>query len=479
MLDCLPAAEVGMETSALPLHTARPATLEALCATLGPAQAAWLDATGFAARSGQLALLPGEAGRPLAGAVLGLGTDDPASPWPFGALPFALPEGSLWRLAAGDHDAASAVLGWGLGAYRYRRFRRGGREGAEDAPPDRAPARLLAPPGTESAVATAAAAWRVRDLINAPPNHHGPAELAEAVRALAGEHPGAACRIVEGAALAEGFPLVAAVGAGSARPPRVAILEWQGSADGPLIALCGKGVCFDSGGLDLKPSAAMLRMKKDMAGAAVLIGVADLVMRARLPVRLLLLVGAVENAVSGTAMRPLDVVRSRKGLTVEIGNTDAEGRLVLADLLALAGERGAEVVLDCATLTGAARVALGPDLPALFCNDEVLAETLLAAGRATHDPLWRLPLYSGYKSWLDSKVADLSNVSAKPMAGAITAALFLQRFVPPRARWAHIDLYGWNDTARPGRPEGGEAQAMRALHAAIAALAERQGLPDR
>ena len=486
MLDCLPAeSEAGTDTAALTLHTARPETLAALRATLGAAQAAWLEATGFTARLGQLALLPGEAGG-LAGAVLGLGGDgEPTSPWPFGALPFALPERSLWRLGTGDHDAAAAVLGWGLGAYRYRRFKGTGGGGAESAadqaPPssDRAPARLLAPAGTESAVAAAAAAWRVRDLINTPPNHLGPAELAEAVRALAAEHPGATCRIVEGAELAEGFPLIATVGAGSARPPCVAILEWQGSADGPLIALCGKGVCFDSGGLDLKPSAAMLRMKKDMGGAAVLIGVADLVMRSRLPVRLMLLVGAVENAVSGTAMRPLDVVRSRKGLTVEIGNTDAEGRLVLCDLLTLAGERRPDVVLDCATLTGAARVALGPDLPALFSNDDALAEMLLAAGRKAHDPLWRLPLHSGYDSWMDSAVADVSSVGSKPMAGAITAALFLQRFVPSGVRWAHLDLYAWNDSSRPGRPEGGEAQAMRAIHAAISALAEQHGQPDR
>jgi leucyl aminopeptidase len=223
----------------------------------------------------------------------------------------------------------------------------------------------------------------------------------------------------------------------------------------------------------------MLRMKKDMGGAAVMLGVAELVMRARLPVRLLVLIGAVENAVSGTAMRPMDVIRTRKGLTVEVGNTDAEGRLVLCDLLAFAGERGADILIDCATLTGAARVALGPDLPALFASDDALAEAILAAGRAVHDPLWRLPLHAGYASWLDSGVADLSNVGSKPMAGAITAALFLQRFVPPKARWAHIDLYAWNDSPRPGRPEGGEAQAMRALHAAIAALAERHGQLDR
>jgi leucyl aminopeptidase len=231
-------------------------------------------------------------------------------------------------------------------------------------------------------------------------------------------------------------------------------------------------VCFDTGGLDLKPSSAMLRMKKDMGGAAVVLAVAEMVMRSALPVRLLVLVGAVENAISATAMRPMDVLRTRKGLKVEIGNTDAEGRLVLADLLAYAAEQQPAVILDCATLTGAARVALGPDLPALFSNDDALAERLLAAGRAVHEPLWRLPLHDGYDSWLDSAAADLSNVAQKPMAGAVVAALFLRRFVPPSTPWLHLDLYAWNDANRPGRPEGGEAQAARALHALIEQLPE-------
>jgi leucyl aminopeptidase len=270
---------------------------------------------------------------------------------------------------------------------------------------------------------------------------------------------------------------VAAVGRGSARPPLVVDLAWRGSAAGPeapLIALCGKGVCFDSGGYDLKPATAMLRMKKDMGGAAVAAGVARLVMQADLPVRLRLLIGAVENSIGAHAMRPLDVVRTRKGLTVEIGNTDAEGRLVLCDLLADADAAAPALLMDFATLTGAARVALGPDLVALFTEDDRLAEDLLAAGLDAEDPLWRMPLWRGYAGWLDSQAADLANVSGKPHAGAVVAALFLQRFVSRERRWAHFDLYAWNDSPRPGRPEGGEATGMRA---AFRALAARFGTP--
>jgi leucyl aminopeptidase len=260
----------------------------------------------------------------------------------------------------------------------------------------------------------------------------------------------------------------------------VAVLRWQGpgaGADAPLVALCGKGVCFDTGGLDLKPAAAMLRMKKDMGGAATMIALAEMLMAAGTPIRLLLLVGAVENAVSGTAFRPMDVIATRKGLTVEIGNTDAEGRLVLADLLAFAAEQAPALVLDAATLTGAARVALGPDLPALFSDDAEVAKTILRFGLDVQDPLWQLPLHRSYVSWLDSTVADLNNVATKPMAGAVIAALFLRRFVPDDLPWAHLDLYAWNDQARPGRPEGGEIQAARALSRAVAALLLRRDNP--
>jgi leucyl aminopeptidase len=455
MLDCLS----DPTAAALPLHAVTPAGLDALLATLPAEQAAFLRASRFAAKAQDLRLLPGGAG--LAGAVLGLGADpvEAARPWAFGGAPCALPEGTTWRIE-GAPDPAAAVLGWCLGAYRFRRLK-------SDA--GRAAAQLVPPAGTAPAQRQAAAICRGRDLVNLPASHLGPAELAEAVRALGARH-GARVEVIEGAALAEGFPAVQAVGGGSPRAPRVAVLRWEGKADGPLVALCGKGVCFDTGGLDLKPAAAMLRMKKDMGGAAAVMAAAEMLMAADAPIRLLLLVGAVENAVSGTAFRPLDVIRTRKGLTVEIGNTDAEGRLVLADLLALACESEPAMLFDCATLTGAARVALGPDLPALFTDDDALADALIRAGEAESDPLWRLPLQKNYIYWLDSSVADLNNVSSKPMAGAIVAALFLRHFVAPGTRWAHADLYAWNDQTRPGRPEGGEVQAARAVARAVGAL---------
>jgi leucyl aminopeptidase len=311
------------------------------------------------------------------------------------------------------------------------------------------------------------AIWMARDLINTPPNLLGPVELAEFSISLA-KRFGAQCDTFAGEALDAAYPTVAAVGRGSARPARVVAFHWRGSsahADAPLLSLCGKGVCFDTGGYDLKPSAGMLRMKKDMGGAAAVLGLARMIMAADLPLRLAVRVGCVENSVSGTAMRPSDVIRTRSGLSVEVGNTDAEGRLVLCDLLHEASDENPTLLVDCATLTGAARVALGPDLPALFSNNDSLCEALLREGNVVHDPLWRLPLWDGYNEWLKSSVADLNNVSSKPMAGAVTAALYLQRFVRPEVPWMHIDLYAWNDQTRPGRPEGGEAMTIRALFA--------------
>jgi leucyl aminopeptidase len=272
--------------------------------------------------------------------------------------------------------------------------------------------------------------------------------------------------VVRGEALDEAYPTVAAVGRGSERPPCVVTLRWQGSSatdSSPLISLCGKGVCFDSGGYDLKPSAGMLRMKKDMGGAAAMMALASLIMAEDLPVRLVLRVGCVENSVSGRAMRPLDVIRTRSGRTVEIGNTDAEGRLVLCDLLDEAAAEEPELLIDAATLTGAARTALGPDLPAMFCNDPAWTQRMMEAGSAVHDPVWSLPLWAGYDSWLDSNVADLNNVSSKSFAGAIVAALFLQRFVTSAKAWLHLDIYAWNDQSRPAAPEGGEIQSIRAI----------------
>ncbi len=450
-LDCLTEADAG----ARPLHTVRPAGLEGFLAGQPKAHEAWLRETGFAAKAGELRLLPGPDG--VSGAVLGLGED--LSPHVFGGLPADLPEGSVWRLASGDHDIAAATLGFALGYYRYTGVR----------PAERRFARLVAGPEQAASRSIAAAAWMVRDLINTPPNLLGPVELADAAQSLAKRY-GAAVEIVEGPALDELYPTVAAVGRGSARPPRVVTIRWRGDKANdasPLVSLCGKGVCFDTGGYDLKPSAGMLRMKKDMGGAAVALGVTRLVMEAGLPIRLVTRIGCVENSVSGTAMRPSDVIRTRSGLTVEVGNTDAEGRLVLCDLLADASAEAPAVLFDFATLTGAARVALGPDLPALFCNDDAWAAALTSAGMAVFDPVWRLPLWAGYDDWLKSPVADLNNISSRPFAGAIVAALFLQRFVTPGTDYAHIDLYAWNDQTRPGRPEGGEAQSMRAVFAAL------------
>jgi leucyl aminopeptidase len=447
---------IGEAQHARLVHAIRPAGLEAWMAGLPAAQAAWLRGSEFRAKAHELRLLPGPDG--VAGAVLGLG--EARGPHAFGSLAFALPEGD-WALAPGDFDVPSAVLGFGLGAYRYSQFRA----------PKRAPARLVVGAGAGRAVSQVRAAWRVRDLINAPANLLGPAELAAAAVALASEHK-AGWTLTEGADLEREYPTVAAVGRGSERAPVVAAFRWQGStagADAPLVALCGKGVCFDTGGYDLKPPGAMLRMKKDMGGAATVLGLAQLIMDADLPVRLAVRIGCVENSVSGRAMRPLDVIRTRRGLAVEVGNTDAEGRLVLCDLLAEASDEKPALLVDCATLTGAARVAVGPDLPAYFTNDDGWAAALETAAAQQHDPVWRLPLWDGYDSWLDSPVADLNNVATRPMAGAVVAALFMRRFLAPGTSWLHFDLYAWNDSSRPGRPEGGEAQAMRAVCAAIEA----------
>jgi leucyl aminopeptidase len=448
----LPCAPAGAAARAV--HAVRPAELESLLAALPVAQAAYARAAGFAARPQELVLLPGADG--IGAAVLGLGED--RSPYAFGDLAYRLPLGD-WRIAPGAFAADSALLGFLLGAYRFRAFK----------PPKREPARIATEGASQRATSLAAAIWMVRDLINMPANLLGPAELADVALALAERH-GAAPHRVAGEALAREYPAVSAVGMGSARPPVVAGFSWRGSRatnESPLLALCGKGVVFDSGGYDIKPADGMLRMKKDMGGAATVLGVARAIMQADLPLRLLVRVGCVENSVSGTAMRPLDVIRTRRGLTVEVGNTDAEGRLVLADLLAEASDAAPTLLLDCATLTGAARVALGPDVVPLFGNDDAWCGELLRAGAAEHDPLWRLPLWDGYDSWLDSSVADMNNVSAKAFAGAITAALFLRRFVATGTPWLHLDVYAWNDTTRPGQPEGGEAQALRAICSAV------------
>ncbi|MDP9164269.1 MAG: leucyl aminopeptidase family protein, partial [Pseudomonadota bacterium] len=318
-------------------------------------------------------------------------------------------------------------------------------------------------------VRLAQATAMVRDLVDTPASDMGPADLEEAVRALAGAH-GATVTTTLGDALEQGYPMIAAVGRGAerSRAPRLIELTW-GRDDAPRVAIVGKGVCFDSGGLDIKPASGMRLMKKDMGGAAHALALAGLVMAERLPLRLHLLIPAVENSVSATAFRPGDILASRAGKSVEIDNTDAEGRLVLGDALARAVEEEPELILDFATLTGAARVALGPDLPATFINDEPTAAQLLAAAHEHADPIWRMPLWDGYDEMLKSDLADLANAADSPFAGAITAALFLRRFVPEGTPWAHFDTFAWRPAARPGRPKGGEAMGLRAAFALLAA----------
>jgi leucyl aminopeptidase len=393
----------------------------------------------------------------IANAVFGLG----AAPVPviFGKLPGALPENTTWRLAPGAYDPAMALKGFCLGAYRFDRYKSA----------TRGMARLAVTDAATETLQAVRSIYLARDLINTPANDLGPQELADAVMQLATQSGAAATRI-DGAALQDGYPAIAAVGAGSDRAPVMIRMSWQGSdaqETSPLVSLCGKGVCFDTGGYDIKPSSGMVRMKKDMGGAAIALGLARLIMALDLPVRLKLRIGCAENSVSGHAMRPSDVIRTRRGLHVEVGNTDAEGRLVLADLLAEAADESPDFLIDFATLTGAARAALGPDLPALFCNDEPWAAQWAEAGTRSGDPVWRLPLWAGYESWNKSKIADLNNSPSKPMAGAIMGALFLQRFVRPGLRWAHLDTYAWNDSAQPGQPEGGEAQGLCAAFDAI------------
>jgi len=415
----------------------------------------WVEGVGFEAKPGSNTLVPGADGAP--GRAL-VGVEARPDIWSYGGLPKALPR-ATYRIDGKLEPAAAtrAALGWALGGYAFARYKK--QPGV---------ARLVWPAGADRAAVErmAAAAFLVRDLVNTPAEDMGPAELAAAAEAVARAH-GARLRVTVGDDLLKAnYPLVHAVGRASVRAPRLVDLHWGGR--GPRITLVGKGVCFDSGGLDLKSAQNMLLMKKDMGGAAHVLALAQMIMDAGLPVRLRVLVPAVENSVAGNAFRPLDVIRSRKGMTVEIGNTDAEGRLILCDALAEACADKPDLIVDCATLTGAARVALGPELPVLFSNHDGTAEALLRHGEDEDDPLWRLPLHKPYRRMLDSKVADINNVSESGFAGAITAALFLNEFVEPTIPWVHIDMMAWNPSARPGRPEGGEAQGLRALYALIA-----------
>ncbi len=451
---------VDRSSSSLPVQVVSQAKWRGWLKKQSAARRGWIESLGTAGKAGDLVVLPGRDGK-AGGAVLVVS----ATPtlWDYGSLATRLPAGT-WRIVSdtapvSPTDAAVAI---GLGTWRFERYK------ARKAKPG---ARLLWPQGADKARATAMieAIFMARDLITTPSSDMGPAELAAAAQALAKTHKAKFSVIVGDDLLKKNYPMVHAVGRASTRAPRLIDLVWGRESD-PKVTLVGKGVCFDTGGLDLKAAAGMLNMKKDMGGAATVLAVAAMVMACGLRVRLRVLVPAVENSVSGNAFRPLDVVPTRKGISVEIGNTDAEGRLILCDALHEGATEKPAMMVDCATLTGAARVALGPDLPALFCNDDALADALLAAGRRVADPLWRMPLFAGYRRMLDSKVADINNAPGVPFAGSITAALYLKEFVPDSVPWAHIDMMAWNNAAKPGRPEGGEAQAARAIFTTIEGL---------
>ena len=432
------------------LYVVHPDDWTAWLSAQPPRVRAIVAAGGLTGKPGNAAILPGEAAEDWA--ALLVCNEDAGSPWRIASRATALPEG-VYRL--GDGDPGPAALGWLLAQHRFTRYRKAPTEG---------PRVLLTgdPARIDETVRMAQAVARVRDLVDTPASDLGPAELEGEVATLASAH-GATMTVARGRELEAGYPMIHAVGQAAAkgREPRLIELEWGNPAH-PRIALVGKGVAFDTGGLDIKPSAGMRLMKKDMGGAAHALALTQLVMQARLPVRLHLVIPAVENAIAGNAFRPGDVLTSRKGITVENTNTDAEGRLILGDALTRAGEAEPELILDFATLTGAARVALGPDLPPLFTDDDTLAAQLTAAAIREHDPLWRMPLWSGYDDMLKSDVADMVNAPDSGFAGAVTAALFLRRFVPRGVAWAHLDIFAWRPVARPGRPKGGDALGLRA-----------------
>ncbi|WP_213437598.1 MULTISPECIES: leucyl aminopeptidase family protein [Lysobacteraceae] len=451
----LPAGFTAPADTSLPLFCVERAGFDDWRRLQLPALGGWIDAQTFSATSGSVLLLPGEHG--IAGAVLGIG--DRLDPYSYAHAPFALPPGD-WHLATDlDDDARRALqLGWGLGAYKFARYKA----------PMRAPARLAMDGLDDETLDTLAACVRVRDLVNTPTEDMGPDQLEQACCELA-ERFGAKIEVISGDDLLKhNFPAIHAVGRASYRAPRLISLQWGDDA-APHLAIVGKGVCFDTGGLDIKAADGMRNMKKDMGGAAHAIALAELVMARKLPVRMTLLVPAVENAIGPMSYRPGDVLTTRLGVSVEIDNTDAEGRVVLCDALAFAAESKPALLMDFATLTGAARIALGPDLPALYSNDESVAGAWIAASAAQRDPVWRMPLWRPYLRYLISGIADIANGGPSRMAGSITAALYLERFVPESQPWAHLDVYSWNDTDRAGKPAGGEAQGLRAAWAMLKA----------
>lgn len=439
-------------TGTTPIRVVDRSTFTAQLKAAPAATARWLHATGFHGAPDTHALVPAADGS-LGEVWAGVRAAD--FPWALAALPKALPVGRYALSADGlAVDATAAAMSWELGAYQFDLYK----------PAKREPASLVLAPGAaaERGLLLAAAIASTRDLVNTPAEHMGPAELAEAVKLVARQHGAKFRQTVGDDLLQAGFPAIHAVGRAAARAPRLIELNW-GDPKHPKLTLVGKGVCFDTGGLDLKSADGMRLMKKDMGGAANALGLAQLVMALGLPVQLQLLIPAVENAVAGNAYRPGDVIKTRQGLRIEIGNTDAEGRVILCDAIAYGAERAPALLIDLATLTGAARTALGPQLPALFSRDMALAREIVDLGLALHDPLWHLPLWRDYHAGIESEIADIVNTGRGTMAGAINAAIFLEDFVPAALPWLHVDLFAWNDGARPGRPPGGEAQAIRTL----------------
>jgi leucyl aminopeptidase len=443
--------------TAIPIWFVNAANFADVRAQLDPRARAFADAAGFEPKPGRYLALPGETG--LSGILFGIeAAKDDRDLFLPGRLPQHLPDGA-YRFGNEPHDERLAALAFALGTYRFARYRK-----ADDY---KLTLELTQSVDRDDLDRIVEGVSLARDLINTPANDMGPPDLEDAARALAKRHGAEVKAIVGDELLKENFPLIHAVGRAASRAPRLIDLTW-GDAGHPRVTLVGKGVCFDTGGLDIKGDAPMLNMKKDMGGAATALALAHMIMARGLNIRLRVLIPAVENSISGDAFRPRDVYKSRKGITVEIGNTDAEGRLVLADALTLADEDKPALIADFATLTGAARVALGPDIPAFFSDDDTLASGLMERAASENDPLWRLPLWRPYDSMLDSKVADINNVGSGGLAGAITAALFMRRFVTAES-WVHFDLFAWTPSAKPGRPEGGECQVARALYAMLAA----------
>ena len=439
-----------MATKSLPLICV--AEGEAAPSGITPAQIRWAEANGFKGQRGRLLALPGE-DHAIAGYLFGLGAAAGRPPLVLGLAALALEPGR-YHLAGDAGDPHLAALGFRLGAYRFDRYRK-----------PRGTVTLDTPQGADAAELDrlVAAAFLARDLINTPANDLGPNALAGEIEAFAARHGLELTSVVGDDLLARNFPLIHAVGRAAAEPPRLLDFSW-GDPSAPKVTLVGKGVTFDTGGLDIKPSSSMLLMKKDMGGAANILGLAHAVIDAGLKVRLRVLIPVVENAISGPAFRPGDVLIARDGTSVEIGNTDAEGRLILADALALADEESPELLLDMATLTGAARTALGPELPPLYSTDDAVAAALMTAGATSDDPLWQMPLWANYESMISSRIADVNNAGQGGFAGSITAALFLRRFVRNAAAWVHLDIYGWAPEARAGRPFGGTDQGIRAIY---------------